>query len=197
MKKRTVIISIIIAFIVLYIFFIFNKGDNNITDDFLYIDFAQQDEFQEASLEQEKANNVKTTSSKNDIYINNQYGFSFEHPITITVGAFKDEDGDTVLIQEKNGSKSVQIFIIPFDEQGPISKERILQDLPNIVIKDKREGILSGDKAISFFSKHETIGDTFEVWFISNNNLYQIITKAETFRFLADIMKTWKKDSNI
>ena len=96
-----------------------------------------------------------------------------------------------ILIQTKDTKKSAQIFIIPFDEPAPISKTRILKDLPDMVIKNEQKGEVGGHPAIAFLGKHETLGDTYEIWFIKNKYLYQIITRASTAQFLTDIMKTW------
>jgi hypothetical protein len=124
-------------------------------------------------------------------YTNSQYNFSFSYPAGVTVGSFKEGVGEMVLIQSEDTSKSAQIFIIPFDEPAPISKARILKDLPDMVIKDDQNGTVGGHPAIAFLGKHETLGSTYEIWFTRDEHLYQIMTKESTASFLINIIKTW------
>lgn len=204
-SKITIIIIIIFA-IIAGAFFIFGNdaGENpdSSTNDFAeragsrlgFLAGSGEGEKGTDSAESAPSSNLEALlpSEQGDtLYTNADYGFSFKYPNGFNVGFFKEGDGHMVLVQKDN--KSVQIFILPFDEPAPISKARILKDLPNMVIKNEKSGTVVGEKAIAFSGEHESLGDTYEIWFVHNKNLYQVITKIETAQFLVDIMKTWKE----
>lgn len=72
--------------------------------------------------------------------------------------------------QTSNGAGlEIQIAVMPFDEEGPLTRERILQDLPDMVV-DNPVQVLIGEKkdipALLFSSQDEDVGVTKEVWFI-------------------------------
>lgn len=205
--KWKTVISVTIIFTIIIVFLKSNKGDDTIDNSFFEINLGEQ-------IAQEKENvdvidridqtdqSIVTTQavvdSSNNIsnmklYTNSKHKFLFEYPGEFVVSSFEDGLGETILIQNKSADKSVQIFITLFNEQEPISTTRILKDLPSLLIKNEKEGFIGSNKAIAFLSDHETLGNTYEIWFVYNNNLYQIMTKIETAQFLVDIMKTWKE----
>ena len=104
---------------------------------------------------------------------------------------FQDEgDTDDTLLQDRSG---FQIFITPFEnEEGVLTRERILEDLPTAVIEDPQE-IIIGDniQALLFWSEDPFIGRTREVWFSYGENLYEITTYAHLGLWLAQILSTW------
>jgi maltose-binding protein MalE len=145
---------------------------------------------------QEQTFNITPSNdnAENSIYTDSQYKFSFEYPKDFTVTKFQEgEDGDTILVQEKESKKSFQIFISPFDEPGPLTKERVLEDLPDLIIKNPEQRVLkNGVPALIFFSEEASLGETREIWFVHNGFLYQISTYATLDNLVAKIMETWK-----
>ena len=133
-------------------------------------------------------------NSENNVYIDSQYNFSFQYPKDFTATKFKEgEDGDTILIQQKDGKNGFQIFIASFDEPGPLTKERILQDLPEMKITEAENRVLkNGIPALIFFSEETSLGKTREIWFIQNGYLYQVSTTAALDSLVAQIVATWK-----
>jgi len=97
------------------------------------------------------------------------------------------------LVQEKESKKSFQIFISPFDEPGPLTKERVKQDLPDLIINNPEQRVLkNGAVALVFFSEESSIGETREIWFVHNGYLYQISTYKELDSLVAKIISTWR-----
>jgi len=144
-------------------------------------------------------------NEENNIYIDSQYKFSFEYPKDFTATKFQEgEDSNTILVQEKESKKSFQIFISPFDEPGPLTAERVKQDLPDLIIKNPEQRVLkNGAKALIFFSEEPSLGEIREIWFIypvsgadsngvHNGYLYQISTYKELDSLVAKILETWK-----
>jgi len=138
-------------------------------------------------------------------YISTKYGFSFNYPQDFTVAEFGEgEDGDTIMVQKQGSKDAFQIFISPFDEPGPLTKERVLEDLPDMVIKNPEQRVLkNGAKALIFFSEEPSLGEIREIWFIypvsgadsngvHNGYLYQISTYKELDSLVAKILETWK-----
>ena len=146
-------------------------------------------------------------NKENNLYIDSQYKFSFEYPKHFTATKFSEgESGNTILVQYREQSEQVstsinkypkgasfQIFIAPFDEPGPLTKERVLEDLPDLIIKNPEQRVLkNGEVALMFFSQESSIGETREIWFIHNGFLYQISTYKELDSLVAKILETWK-----
>ena len=152
---------------------------------------------------------------ENNLYTDSQYNFSFQYPKDFTATKFQEgESGNTILVQYReqseqvsnniandssqvstsiNNNSSFQIFISPFDEPGPLTKERILMDLPDLIIKNPEQRVLkNGAVGLIFFSEEPSIGETREVWFVHNGYLYQISTYKELDGLVADILGTWK-----
>lgn len=156
------------------------------------------------SQKTEKADNVEI--SKYQIYTNPKYGFSFSHSKELNVSEFSEEGADVVLVKDATGD-GFQIFITPFDElprlrsgqagppavssSNPITKERILKDIPNMVISNDKIISVSGESALSFKSKDES-GETLEIWFIRGGNLYQITVLPDFEKQISQILGTWK-----
>lgn len=129
-----------------------------------------------------------TTPSR---YSSLDYHFSFDAPKGFSFNEIPDEKG-TVVLAEGSAGESFQIFVIPFDELGPLTPERIKKDLPQKVIRNPRAGTLDGVSAIAFLSHEEGTGDVFEIWFIHDGNLFQITTNASFADGLQGILQTWK-----
>lgn len=106
-----------------------------------------------------------------------------------------DEEGNikTILVEDKENQKGFEIIIIPFDEEGVISSERILTDIPDMkIINDKKIFIGNNIEALEFESEDDNIGQTYEVWFVNKKYLYQVRTYAENKNELNEILKTFK-----
>ena len=113
----------------------------------------------------------------------------------MTVTALDEDTGETILVQKFGGSDSFQIFVLPWDESeyAVITKERIRQDVPDMVIEEPEEAILAdGTHALLFWSEERGVGKTREVWVIHKNFLYQISALAQFDSLLAQVMGTWK-----
>lgn len=107
------------------------------------------------------------------------------------------EDGDTVVFGKKEGFDSFQktgfqIFILPFDEEGPMTAQRIHEDLPDLPIANKKNVLIDGVNAFVFQSEENDIGPTIEVWFVRKGFLYQIMAWREYEAPLSQILSAWK-----
>lgn len=123
-------------------------------------------------------------------YYSSEYKFFFNKPTGFRVTEIPDDTGAVILAEGSNG-ESFQIFIIPFDESGPLTPSRIQKDLPQKIIENPRSGKLDGTQAVAFSSRDGT-EKVFEIWFIHGGYLYQITTNASFTDGLQNILQTWK-----
>jgi len=125
-------------------------------------------------------------------YSNDKYGFSLEIPKDMKTSEFQEGPGDMIMI--RNSSFLIQAFIMPWDEPGIITPERIKQDLPTIIVEEPQQAIIGQDKiqALIFFSQEESLGRTREVWFVKNGFLYQITALAEKDKAVGEILESLK-----
>jgi len=187
-KKTTIIITVVVALLSGAIIFLsLNKKS------------TQQPNGEEnlgniSGQEQTYTVTPSKEDEKNNVYTDSQYGFSFQYPKSFTATKFSDQEQTaTILVQGEGGKTGFQIFIAPFDEPGPITKERILQDLPDMKITNAENRVLkNGIPALIFFSEETSLGKTREIWFIKNGYLYQITATKEIDSLVAQIVATWK-----
>ena len=129
------------------------------------------------------------------VYNYSKYGFTFQCPGELKISTFQEgEYGDMILAQntQSEEKQGFQVFISPFDEQGPITKERILQDLPNMRIDQSQDVIITKDniQALIFLSDEESFENTREIWFVYNDYLYQVSTYAGQDGFIGKVLET-------
>lgn len=155
------------------------------------------------SLENKNIQNLLDGFSK---YTHPEIGFSLQYPKDLEIKYFKEQDGEETIVFQKNGDKQewpaqektgFQIFVIPFEnDEKELTKEKILKDLPGIIIEDLVEVVI-GEKtgrpihAFVFWSNSDKIGKTREVWFTDGGYLFEITTYEHLDGWLAQIMSTW------
>lgn len=140
---------------------------------------------------------IKKVDSETNMFVHKGYGFSVEFPKGMTATNFIEGDGEQILFQDDSKKMWFQMYVTPWDETDDISVARIRKDLPNIVIKEpqtviigpkQKEGI--GPKALIFFSTDSGLGETREVWFVQDGNLYQITTYKRLDAVIGQILST-------
>ncbi len=126
-----------------------------------------------------------------------QYGFTLNYPSSMKVTNFREGAGEMVLFQDDVKKMWFQMYITPWDEAGDLSVARIRKDMPSLVIINPQSVILGpkqkegvGPHAVIFFSKDSGLGETFEVWFAFEGNLYQITTYRTLDSTLGKILST-------
>lgn len=127
-----------------------------------------------------------------EIYKSDQFGFSFSYPKGFNVSDFADGGGKTILIKNAASDNGLQIFIVTFDEPGPITKERILKDIPDMAISSDEYISIGGEQAFSFISQDDLGGKTREIWFVHNGNLYRVKAYESFEKELLKILSSWQ-----
>ncbi len=145
-------------------------------------------------LGRDSAPDSESGNSGQRVYTHPVYGFTFESSELLNISSFQEgEYGEIILARsDEDESKVFQIFVSPFDEPGPITKERILQDLPDMAIDEPLDVIIGQNniQALIFWSNELSLGKTREVWFINSGYLYQITTRAELDGWVGKILET-------
>lgn len=135
-----------------------------------------------------------------DTYINNQYRFSLALPEGFVAREMKGADVVTVVLEEQApssemGPAGIQITITPLEEDIlHLTKERIQTDIPDMQIEEVQPvEIGDGRSGIAFKSDVPAFGgESREVWFVFDSNLYQISTYARFDALLQTLFTTWK-----
>ena len=134
-------------------------------------------------------------------YENSQYGFSFGQPDGFNISDFEEGGGKVILVKNVGSSVSnnsnnyengFQIFIAAFDEPGPITKERILKDIPDMIINGEQYIDVGGERALNFTSQDDLGGETREIWMVHGGFLYQVKGYKNFEEKMIEVLKTWK-----
>lgn len=126
------------------------------------------------------------------IFQHPRLGFTLELPEVFSAGIFEEEEsgaaGETTLIRGPDAAE-LQIYATAFDEEGPLTPERIHKDLPTISVVAPQQVVLHGGMtALAFLGENEALGKTQEVWFVHDGFLYQLTTTAPMGEEIAKII---------
>src|SRR3989344_4904145 len=152
----------------------------------------------QAKDSREEITAAATLGSDYQKYANSKYGFSVEYPKDWEAKSFSDGADSETIVFKKDGEKDgFQIFIASFNEEQ-LTKERILRDLPSVIIEEMQAVIINPSEPVSsriegliFWSEDPDIGKTREAWFAHAGYLYQLTTYAHLDTQLAGILSTW------
>lgn len=187
--KKIIIITIILGVAGSVYYFGFGRGDEigNLTKNEQDQENKESPDNAEEISEQVFAEPVEFSSLKNNYSGNN---FSFKYPDGFKALSNMIEDGSIVTVENSKGS-GFQIFSSVFDESGPITPERIMEDIPDIVINDPKNAQLDSVQALVFTGYDEVFGDTFEVWVVNKGQLYQIVGPKTAEKLITETLETW------
>jgi hypothetical protein len=114
------------------------------------------------------------------------------YPENLQVQEYKEEGGGfTVTFQDLVADQEVQVYVTPYSG-SQISEAQFKLDEPSGIRKNQTDVVVDGARGTMFFSSYPRMNDTREVWFITNNYLYEVTTYKELDAWLAQIMQTWK-----
>jgi hypothetical protein len=128
-------------------------------------------------------------SSLNTVYSSNY--FSIKYPDGFKVFQTQISSAQEVFTVENVKGSGFQIFVISWDEAGPITPERIWQDELDAEINDPKNADLDGSKALVFYGYNGDLGETFEVWTARKGKLYQITGPKTAEDLIISTLETW------
>ncbi len=121
--------------------------------------------------------------------------FVFQYPERFNVTSQSIEGGGKrILVESTEPKKGFELVVLPFDEQGILTAERIRADIPDAVLENEKSVSVGQENipAIAFNSNDENIGQTYEVWFTYEGYLYEALTYPEFAGDMEEILKTWQ-----
>lgn len=136
----------------------------------------------------------QAVKANNNFYSDEQFNFGFWHPKEISLARFEEGEG-VALIFNQNNQSFAQGYISEFDEQGPITKERILKDLPDKVIENPAQTKIGGNETFVFFSREDKGLNMREYWFVRNFYLYRFSVLKEQDEIFQKILNTWQNEN--
>lgn len=148
-------------------------------------DLKVGEELKIAEREMKTAENQNVFKHENPI-------FSFTYPKGFKAGSFPEGGGEVVLLQSDSGVLGLQVYLTFFGEEVVLTEEKLRKDLPEMEIKNTAKTKVGGVEALSFLSKNESLGETYEIWLIHKGFLYQIISYAGQKTLVDEILKTWQ-----
>lgn len=105
--------------------------------------------------------------------------------------SFPREDGQAVLVFENaDGSKGFQVFTQAY--AGPLTADALQEEIPDLFIIGPENITVDAEPALAFYSQDPDIGETFEVWFVHEGLLYQVMTYRPLDSWLRDVLASWK-----
>lgn len=124
-------------------------------------------------------------------YQSRKYRFSLFFPEELSMTQWSEPgEGQTTLFENKDKSKSFQIFVFPYNDTQ-VSEERFKMDVPSGVMENPLDILVDGVLAKTFSHKND-LGEMLEVWIIKNGFLYEIATFKSQESMLIEIMSSWK-----
>ena len=125
-------------------------------------------------------------------YYDESYRFSLFYPKNLDVKKIDEGSGvSTIIFQNPQEGKGFQIFIVPY-AGSQVSEDQFKKDVPSGVRKNVSEVVVDGVLGASFHSSSISLGETREVWFISNGFLYEVTAPRALEPWLSVILQTWK-----
>jgi hypothetical protein len=118
--------------------------------------------------------------------------FTLEVPGSLTKTTELWDDGETTTeYVNADGSERLLIFSLPFAES--LTTAHIEGQYPSSVIESFGLSLVDGAPAFTFFTDNgNEYGGSFEVWFVHDGRLYEVITHAPLDTWLTDILNTWR-----
>ena len=118
--------------------------------------------------------------------------FSIQVPDGFTMRAVSASISETIYTIENDKGVGFQIFASDFDEPGPITEERVYEDLPDAVVNEPGQATLDGAASFVFYGEDEDLGETFEVWAVHHGKLFQIMGRKADEELVIKTINTWK-----
>jgi len=140
---------------------------------------------------------VEKVNATTNTFTHKGYGFTLNYPSGMTTSNFREGSGEQIVFQNTKNGDWFQVYVTPWDETGDITATRIKQDLPDLLISSPQKAIIGpqqkqgiGPHALIFLSNEKGLGDTREVWFVANGNLYQVTTYKRLDAMLGQVLST-------
>ena len=130
-------------------------------------------------------------------YTSSQFNFNMEVPEGYTITSLEDGEGRSLLVRPDDGGEDFQITVTPFDEEGPLTPERVSQDLPDMAIRDPQQVVIASGAvtALIFKTDSDVYKESREVWFVTGGNLYQLSAPVNSDPVIGPMLESMRFES--
>ena len=125
-----------------------------------------------------------------DSYTDPTYGFSVWLPKNFIVSSLPEDQGEVIIAEHPTLNLGFEVFITPFDEEGPLTVDTIRESNPSLTVKEPMESELEDvTPAVRFVSEDPALGgsrsnETRQIWFTRDGNLFQVIMYSDNIEWL-------------
>jgi hypothetical protein len=127
-----------------------------------------------------------------NVFQSDMYHFEMPYPTELSVVAHDDgSNASTIVFQNPDLAEGFQIFVMPYLESH-VTPDRFKKDDPSGVRTNERSVSIDGATGEAFYSKDDTLGDTYEVWFIHNGWLFEVTALKSEEDFINQLLADWK-----
>ena len=127
------------------------------------------------------------------LYTNKRYRISFNYPSAFSVSSEVNNQGEVIIVHDALSTSGFQAYVTVYrDPDTTITKAKLLQNIPDLVIKNEQEVLVGpSGKGLAFVS--ETYGqEVREVWFAVRGYLYQITAPITSDEVLKQVLNSWQ-----
>jgi len=125
-------------------------------------------------------------------YRNDKYHFSVFYSDQKEEHEFDEGGGaSTITFENFNNGHGWQLFVVPYGEPQ-VTPARFKEDDPSGVRTDVQNVTVDGATGAAFYSYDARLGDTYEVWFIHGNYLYELTTLKPLAPQMQERLATWE-----
>jgi hypothetical protein len=118
-------------------------------------------------------------------YTDPVYGFSVDLPKDFIVSSSPQDEGEVIVAEHPTFNLGFEVFVTPFDQEGPLTVDAIHQAVPSLIVDDPVETELEdGTPAVRFASDDPAIGRTRQIWFAHDGNLFQVVMYSDNLEWL-------------
>jgi hypothetical protein len=113
------------------------------------------------------------------------YGFSISLPKDFIVSSSPQDEGEVIIAEHPSLNLGFEVFISPFYAEGPLTVDTIRESSPSLIIKEPMDSELEdGTPTVRFISEDSTVGETRQIWFTRDGNLFQVIMYSDNIEWL-------------
>lgn len=170
---------------------VFENSDSlvSINDVLESSDLAEEQD--SAELREEIASVIENESIEYQTHTSSNKFFSFDYPSDFSAAEFLEGDEAVVLLRTRTGRTFFQMRVAEFDEPGPITAERIREDIPDLVIENAQSVFIGGGQIMALLFNSEGEGQkTREVWFVGGGLLFQVSAQPNGDAVLGPILES-------
>jgi hypothetical protein len=119
------------------------------------------------------------------IYTDPIYGFSVDLPKDFIISSSPQDEGEVIVAEHPTFNLGFEVFISPFDGEESLAVDTIRQSNPSLMVKEPVETELNdGTAAVRFASDDPALGQTRQIWFAHDGNLFQVVMYSDNIEWL-------------